>query len=172
MSAIVVDPVDAAAGATVPASISMSLLWWSAGGDTTCLRSDCGDPGRRGSGRGLLGEVGEEQGLVDTALEDRHAQLHALLDHLATFHAGFARELRGREVNCHRTDPPVRFATFTGRYRVPRTPTTESAQGFLKLGLRPDSGCRRTRGRCRNAPRAAHRGDERRTSRSRSARPR
>src|SRR4051794_31400618 len=132
----------------------MSLLEWS-GGDTTYLRSGGGDPGWRASGRGLLAEVGDEQGLVDTALEDRHAQLHALLDHLAAFHASFARELRGREVNCHRTDPPVRFATLTGRYRVTLTVTTESAQGFLKLGLGPDSRCRRTRGRSHGAPRAA-----------------
>src|SRR3954452_20635947 len=46
-------------------------------------------------------DVGEEQRLVNPALEDRHAQLHALLDDLATLHAGFASELRGREMDCH-----------------------------------------------------------------------
>src|SRR5688500_15272671 len=68
---------------------------------------------RRRSGRGylapggvdrdLFAEVCEEQGLVDAALEDRHAHFHALLDDLATLHAGFARELRGREMDCHRS---------------------------------------------------------------------
>src|SRR6476620_10004539 len=45
--------------------------------------------------------VGHEQGLVDSSLEDRHAQLHALLNDLAPFHSGFASELRGREMDCH-----------------------------------------------------------------------
>src|SRR3954466_15414361 len=45
--------------------------------------------------------VGHEQGLVDSSLEDRHAQLHAPLNDLAPFHAGFASELRGREMDCH-----------------------------------------------------------------------
>src|SRR3954453_13466766 len=49
----------------------------------------------------LLLDVGQEQGLINSALEDRHAQLHALLDDLATLHAGFASELRGREMDCH-----------------------------------------------------------------------
>src|SRR5829696_4011743 len=60
---------------------------------------------RRSCGRhlrtALLLYVGQEQGLVDSALEDRHAQLHALLNDLATLHAGFASELRGREMDCH-----------------------------------------------------------------------
>src|SRR4051794_10036218 len=49
----------------------------------------------------LVFHVREEEGLVDSSLEDRHAQLHALLDDLATLHAGFASELRGREMDCH-----------------------------------------------------------------------
>ena len=51
----------------------------------------------------LLGEVRHEQGLVDPALEDGHAHLHALLDDLATLEARLPRELRGREMDCHRT---------------------------------------------------------------------
>src|SRR3954454_19040549 len=56
---------------------------------------------RRGYVMGLLLNVGEEEGLVDSSLEDRHAHFHALLDHVTTFHAGFASELRGREMDCH-----------------------------------------------------------------------
>src|SRR3954453_7495727 len=70
--------------------------------------------------RALLREVGEEQCLVDSSLEDRHAQLHALLNDLAPLHVGLARELRGREMDCHQTDPPVRFATL--RWTVARPP--------------------------------------------------
>src|SRR5215212_322003 len=43
---------------------------------------------RRGGGRGLLAEVHQEQRLVDAALEDRHAHLHALLDHLTALQTG------------------------------------------------------------------------------------
>src|SRR5687768_2798110 len=54
-------------------------------------------------GRGLFREVRQEQGLVDAALEDRYAHLHALLDHLAALKAGLPGELRGREMDCHQT---------------------------------------------------------------------
>src|SRR5215210_6426048 len=112
MSAMVLDPVDAAAGATVPASIVVcSSSRTPEEGDTTYCSSGGGDAlGRCRRGRGLLAEVHQEQGLVDAALEDRHAHLHALLDHLTALQACFAGELRGREVNCHRSCPPLRFA--------------------------------------------------------------
>src|SRR4051794_21503884 len=51
----------------------------------------------------LFRHVRQEQGLVDAALEDGDAHLHALLDDLATLEARLPRELRGREMNCHRT---------------------------------------------------------------------
>ena len=54
------------------------------------------------------GQAGEEEGLVDPALEDRDAQLHALVDDFAPLEAGLARELGGRQVIGHRTAPPVR----------------------------------------------------------------
>src|SRR5687768_13007952 len=62
-------------------------------------RWTCGD----GDARALLREVRQEQGLVDPALEDGHPHLHALLDDLATLEARLPRELRGREMDCHRT---------------------------------------------------------------------
>src|SRR5829696_7441904 len=59
--------------------------------------------GGAGHGGPLLGQVRHEQGLVDPALEDGHSHLHALLDDLATLEARLPRELRGREMVCHRT---------------------------------------------------------------------
>src|SRR4029079_3128536 len=72
---------------------------------------------RRMRGRGLLAEVQEEQRLVDAALEDRHAQLHALLNHLAALKACFACQLRGREVDCHFDCPPSEVCALT--WKVP-----------------------------------------------------
>src|SRR5215213_6682849 len=111
---MVFDPVDAAAGATVPASISALLLLGTLRSDTTYCSSGGGDVrGRRMPGRGLLAEVQEEQRLVDAALEDRHAQLHALLNHLAALKACFAGQLRGREVDCHFDCPPIEVCALT-----------------------------------------------------------
>ena len=45
---------------------------------------------------------GEEQGLVNSTLEDGDAQLHALGDHFPALEACFAGQLGGRQVNCHR----------------------------------------------------------------------
>src|SRR3954466_3123600 len=97
MSAIVADPVPNWAG---PVVVSCILA------PPRLLRSDDNRGGlrRRYLPGSLLFDVGQEQRLIDSALEDRHAQLHALLDDLATLHAGFASELRGREVNCHQSD--------------------------------------------------------------------
>src|SRR5215212_8115036 len=82
--------------------------------DTTYCSSGGGDlRGRRGRGRGLLAEVQKEQRLVDAALEDRHAQLHALLNHLAALQACFAGQLRGREVDCHFCCPPSEVCALT-----------------------------------------------------------
>src|SRR5215208_5608561 len=74
-------------------------------------RSGCGDLGATGWDA-LLAQVGEEEGLVDPALEDGDAQLHALLDDFATLHTRFASEFGGRQVDCHRYEPPVRFGTW------------------------------------------------------------
>jgi hypothetical protein len=59
--------------------------------------------GRRGLRR--VAEAREEEGLVDPALEDRDAQLHALGDHFLALETCLARELRGRQVICHRMCP-------------------------------------------------------------------
>src|SRR3954452_4982878 len=88
---------------------------------------------RRGGGRGLLAEVHQEQRLVDAALEDRHAHLHALLDHLTALQTGFAGELRGREVDCHRCCPPMEFALCVARYRVLPTVSTPISQHGLNI---------------------------------------
>src|SRR5829696_9474762 len=78
--------------------------WRAAGASGGCY------PGGGGAtGRALLADVGEEEGLVDAPLEDGHAQLHALLDDFATLHSGLSREFGGREVDCHRYAPPVRL---------------------------------------------------------------
>src|SRR3954454_7416951 len=100
MSAIVADPVpNCWVGAAVLSCISLLL-----GPEERSYRR------RRATRRGSCSRywtesrvfhVGHEQGLVDSSLEDRHAQLHALLNDLAPFHSGFASELRGREMDCH-----------------------------------------------------------------------
>src|SRR5919202_2247096 len=111
MSAIVVDPVVSVARGAVLDSMRSSPP-----AGTTERDSRCGArSGRRNaSGGGYLtsaardgvelAEVREEQRLVDATLEDRHAHFHALLDDLATLHAGLARKFRGREMDCHQTD--------------------------------------------------------------------
>src|SRR5215213_1000102 len=117
---MVFDPVDAAAGATVPASIVLRSS--SSGpeeGDTTYCSSGGGYAlRRRGLGHGLVAEVHQEQGLVDAALEDRHAHLHALLNHLTALEACFAGQLRGGEVDCHFDCPPSEVCALTRK--VPR----------------------------------------------------
>src|SRR5438445_229659 len=61
----------------------------------------CGTPRLSRGGVGRLGglrclaEAGEEESLVDPALEDGDAQLHALRDHFAALQTSFARELGG-----------------------------------------------------------------------------
>src|SRR3954447_24534235 len=111
MSAIVDDPVVSVARGAVLDSMRSSSSAGTSERDSSCgawaeapepsgcgyLTSSCGD-------RVELGEVGEEEGLVDATLENRHAHFHALLDDLATLHACLARELRGREMDCHQTD--------------------------------------------------------------------
>src|ERR1700754_1524720 len=99
MSAIVTEPVPPRADPAVVSCIPCSS-------STPRRRSY---PERRATRRrlrrdlrgALLLDICHEQRLVDSALEDRHAQLHALLNDLAPFHAGFASELRGREMDCH-----------------------------------------------------------------------
>src|SRR4051794_35885031 len=117
MSAIVAEPVDWFDAATVLDSMRSSSgveRFYVPARRSARGRRSGGGHLRGGSwGRGLLAQVGEEQGLVDSALEDGHAQLHALLDDVSSLHSGFARELGGREVDCHRYEPPVRFATWT-----------------------------------------------------------
>src|SRR3954468_6005312 len=70
--------------------------------------------GLRGSVEGGLwrsgrrSEARHEEGLVDAALEDRDAQLHALRDDVPSLEAGLAGELSGRQVYGHRgCEPPA-----------------------------------------------------------------
>src|SRR5215211_2536791 len=109
MSAIVFEPVDSLVAGTVLDSIRSSSCppgnadsMWAARRGALRGGSAGGCPGRFAAGRALLAQVGEEEGLVDAALEDGNAQLHALLDDFATLHAGLSCELGGREVDCHR----------------------------------------------------------------------
>src|SRR3954454_22319997 len=103
-------------------------------GDTTYRSSGGGYAWcRRERGRGLLAEVHQEQRLVDAALEDRHAHLHALLDHFTELQAGFAGELRGREVDCHRCCPPMEVALCVERYRSLPPVSTPKPQHDLNI---------------------------------------
>src|SRR4051812_33332078 len=102
MSAIVTDPVPSWAGPAVVSCIPCSSSK-SRGGDPTQSGAPCAAESRRCYGnRALLLDTRQEQRLIDSSLEDRHAHFHALLDHVAPFHSGFASELRGREMDCHR----------------------------------------------------------------------
>src|SRR5262245_25358283 len=108
-SAIVFEPVDVAT-VLVPACMlvllrerlvrrgdSMPPRAGSAAERWRRLRGDAG-------GRGLLrhvADVGQEEGLVDAALEDRDAQFDTLRDDFLALEAGLASELRGRQVICH-----------------------------------------------------------------------
>src|SRR3954452_4818167 len=57
---------------------------------------------------GRRSEARHEEGLVDAALEDRDAQLHALRDDVPSLYAGLAGELSGRQVYGHRgCEPPA-----------------------------------------------------------------
>src|SRR3954454_10958653 len=133
MSAIVTDLVPRWAGPAVVSCIPCSSSK-SRGGDP--------NPGWRARRRSsccyrysvLLLDVGQEQRLVDSALEDRHAQLHALLDDLATFHAGFASELRGREMDCHQYESSCEVCHVC-RHRSAFTgcPQCQPAQPLLNI---------------------------------------
>src|SRR5512133_4165907 len=62
--------------------------------------------GLRRSGR--RSEARHEEGLVDAALEDGDAQLHALRDDVPSLEPCLAGELSGRQVNSHRScEPPA-----------------------------------------------------------------
>src|SRR3954470_3588292 len=83
-------------------------------------------PGRRAEGRTQVSDLrwlllllgllkgADEEGLVDPALEDRYAELHALADYFAPVHASFPSELRGRQMDRHLPAPLLK------RDRVPR----------------------------------------------------
>src|SRR5215210_1141112 len=113
-SAIVFEPVDLVA-AVVPACIAFSSRTVRQERDSMSVRAERGEDVRLGSGGGASGlrtprgltEVGEEEGLVDPALEDRDAHLHALRDDFLAFEAGLASELGGRQVIRHWRDPPL-----------------------------------------------------------------
>src|SRR3954453_16841278 len=100
MSAIVVDPVPCWVD---PAVVSCILAPRRLPGERSYRggAATCGSSRSRYPPYPCLFHVRHEHGLVDSSLEDRHAQFHAPLDNLATLHAGFASELRGREMDCH-----------------------------------------------------------------------
>src|SRR3954454_17067469 len=62
-------------------------------------------PSLRGDGGGLrllrMAEIGQEERLVDSALEDRDAHLHALRDDFLALEASLASQFGGRQVICH-----------------------------------------------------------------------
>jgi hypothetical protein len=66
---------------------------------------------------GALAETGKEEGLVDPTVEDRDAQLNALDDYIPALHAGFTRELAGRQVIGHRS-----YSSFAVHYMSPSMP--------------------------------------------------
>src|SRR3954447_2057004 len=73
-------------------------------GQARCARSTTGGARLRGLLRLLVGDAaerGDEESLVDPAVEDRDAHLHTLRDHLATLHVDFVGELGGRQVYGH-----------------------------------------------------------------------
>src|SRR3954454_12489386 len=106
-SAIVFDPVDVAT-AVVPACIPSSSVNDCSGGRfyAAARRGRDGWGGvLDGDAGGLcllrVAEVGQEESLIDAALEDRDAHLHALRDDFLALEAGLASELRGRQVIGH-----------------------------------------------------------------------
>src|SRR5215204_3116643 len=72
------------------------------------------------SGCGLLAltlerpERGDEEGLVDSTLEDRHIHLDALGEHIAPLHVQLVGQLRGRQVNGHIATPLLLNAEMPG----------------------------------------------------------
>src|SRR3954471_697327 len=69
---------------------------------------------------GLL-KGADEEGLVDPALEDRYAKLHALADYFAPVHASFPSELRGRQMDRHLPAPLLKGIACQELYREIRT---------------------------------------------------
>src|ERR687886_2896842 len=107
-SAIVFEPV-VCTGTVVPAGISSSSVNDCSGGRIYVAarrrRGEC-EEGLRGGAGGLrllraLAEIGEEERLVDAALEDRDAHLHALRDDFLALKACLASQLGGRQMNGH-----------------------------------------------------------------------
>ena len=69
-------------------------LYATEGLNPRCARSD----GLVALGCRELSQRGDEQRLVDPAVEDRDPQLDAPCDHLLALHVDLARQLRGRQV--------------------------------------------------------------------------
>ena len=63
-------------------------------------------------------ERSQEQGLVDPALEDRHAHLHALRDDLTAVHTRLPCQLGGRQVICQFLLPSRTTGCITGTDRA------------------------------------------------------
>src|SRR2546421_8136289 len=112
-AAIVGVPVPAWIAETVPASIYSSGTLGLVRAAKSRRRRLLVTPGcGPGSGAGELrprrrvrllvfSQCGEEEGLVDPALVDRHLEFHALHDDLAPVHSGLACQLGGRQVDRH-----------------------------------------------------------------------
>src|SRR3954453_1371066 len=114
---------------------------------------------------GRVLEAGQEERLVDAALEDRDAELHALGDDFPPLEPRFARQLGRSEVNRHRCGPPVVEKLCTGGYAATRTSATE-----IQRGVRWDSERPGKRARRRIASPGGRPGGALRTSRWRSGR--
>ena len=120
------------------------------------------DRGRAG-GCGLrrVHEAGQEQGLVDPALEDRDAQLHALRDDFLALEPGLARELRGRQVIGHRTPPcavatSARYTARPGRAQ-PHRIGERSSRRLRQTGFGTSTKtCRTPKRSASSSPRRAH----------------
>src|SRR4051794_32708401 len=133
-SAIVFEPV-VRTGTVVPACIASSSVNDCSGGRfyAAARRGRSGCEGRlRGGPGGLLlravAEVREEERLVDAALEDRDAHLHALRDDFLALEACLASQFRGRQVNSHwQISLPWDVCTVLHIYRGVRTSAREMA---------------------------------------------
>src|SRR4029079_8129563 len=102
----------------------------------------------RGDGGGLallgaLADVGEEQGLVDPALEDRDAHLNALCDDFLALEACLARELGGRQVIGHWAGVLPRTIATSCTYSATfgrRQPFWPLRAGFRRAAYAPGMG--------------------------------
>src|SRR5439155_18210683 len=124
-SAIVADPVDVDA---VPASIRSPPQAGNGERDSTAVLRLRG-AGVRGPWTCRLPQARHEEGLIDAALENRDAQLHALGDDFPALETCLTCELSGRQVNGHMRHPSCGISVHR----------KGSGPGGRAQRLRPDS---------------------------------